>query len=46
MWAWSPRGATLAVYEGENLSKRFTIDPQTGSRSSTASTWTTALGGS
>jgi len=37
VWAWSPQGATLAVYEGgEDVSKLFTIDPQTGDRTTIA----------
>jgi dipeptidyl aminopeptidase/acylaminoacyl peptidase len=32
MWAWSPQGATLAVYEGGDASELFTIDPQAGDR--------------
>ena len=36
VWAWSPQGATLAVYEGGDVSKLFTIDPQTGDRTTLA----------
>jgi dipeptidyl aminopeptidase/acylaminoacyl peptidase len=38
VWAWSPQGATLAVYEGGDVSKLFTIDPQTGDRTTLATT--------
>lgn len=37
VWAWSPQGATLAVYEGGDVSKLFTIDPKTGDRTTVAS---------
>jgi len=36
VWAWSPQGATLAVYEGGDVSKLFTIDPETGDRTTVA----------
>jgi WD40 repeat protein len=31
-WAWSPVGATLAVYQGGDVSRLFTIDPLSGDR--------------
>jgi Tol biopolymer transport system component len=34
--AWSPRGATLAVYEGGDEAQLFTIDPQSGDRTTIA----------
>jgi Tol biopolymer transport system component len=36
VWAWSPQGATVAVYEGGDVSKLFTIDPQPGDRTTLA----------
>jgi Tol biopolymer transport system component len=38
VWAWSPQGATLAVYEGGDVSKLFAIDPQTRDRTTLATT--------